>query len=389
VATALRATGLLLEQPGRKPLVLTLLRADPDASTALLNEETGDLLVFREQPREDRVALSSPWMNLVLTLPEGKKPGKISIEGGPELPVKAPTTPPGTAASGAPRGAVSFMDPDGTEVPLSPAELPLLAPTVPRAGRPEVLYKGRWLPAVTRGLKPQKMVLGARALEDERLSAGRGPGCLVHGVAPTMGGALEPVIRQAWQGWVRERCEESGKEAVIELGYSTVRLMGVAGLPCHHEVVNGGPMGEICTEPPSGVHVPINLQARVSNEAGIVRVEEAFLLDTRAGTMTRLTPLATEKMGEVVRWWATTELAVPSWFPRKSLTWPLASPPGGPAGSTLTVGPSTIDLVLPVAPFGLFLPSRHVAMGPRSLFVTAFVPGEGTRRLTAALHVAF
>jgi hypothetical protein len=378
---------MLLDQPGRKPLVLTLLRTEPDAGTALLNDETGELLVFREQPGSTPVELSSPWMNLRLTLPEGKKPGKLRIEGGPEVPLRpaeaAPTRP------SPPREAARFVAPDGSEFQPSPAESALLAPMMSRTTRPEVLYKERWLSAVSQGPAPQKMVLGPRALEGERIVAGRSSGCVVHGVAPAMSGALEAAVRQAWQGWVKERCEESGEGAVIELGYSAVRLMGVSGIPCRNEVVNGGPMGEICSEPPSGVHVPINLQARVSSAAGIVRAEEAFLLDTRAGTMTRLTSLATEKVGEVVRWWATTELSVPPWFPRKSLTWPLVSPPGGPPGATLAVGPSTINLVLPVAPFGLFLPSRHVAMGPRSLFVTAFVPGEGTRRLTAALFVVF
>ncbi|MCS6901270.1 MAG: hypothetical protein RMJ98_16965, partial [Myxococcales bacterium] len=72
------------------------------------------------------------------------------------------------------------------------------------------------------------------------------------------------------------------------------------------------------------------------------------------------------------------------WFPREVVNWPPS--PGFPT-TTLAVGPSTIDLILPTAPLGLFLSSRRLQIGPRSRFVGAFTPSEVTHRLTAAVLI--
>jgi len=88
--------------------------------------------------------------------------------------------------------------------------------------------------------------------------------------------------------------------------------------------------------------------------------------------------------------WVAGELtSAVGWVPRKAITWPPPAPLPGQPPTTLTVGPTTIDVVLPPAPLGLFLASRHLAIGPRSRFVTAFAPGPATRRLTAPLLVDY
>ena len=389
--TALYPTALQIDQPGRRPLALTLLRTEPDVGTALLNEESGDLLVFQETTEGETIRLVAPVMTATLVLPAGKRPGSLRIQGGPTIPVhgRAPEPAPGKiGAHGSPPEDEVFLTPEGEEVKVTPSERFrfLMPQKIGRSSRPEILYHGHWLSGMNRRFKPDRVALGSRILESERLAPERSLGCLVHGVVPAMSGELGPAVKQAWQGWSRERCAEGGEGAVVELSYRVVRLAGVNLPSCEPRAVNELPPAN-CAEPPSGIHLPINLQARVSTAAGIVRVEEAFLLDTKAGTVERLTPLATPPMATVLKDWASRELVAPPWFPRETLTWP-PEPPGSP-GMTLTVGPSTINVVLPVAPLGLFLPSRQVEIGPRSLFVLAFKPGAATRRLTAPVLVDY
>jgi hypothetical protein len=391
--TALHPIALQIDQPGRRPLALTLLRTEPDAGTALLNEESGDLLVFQETTEGETIQLAAPAMTATLVLPTGKSAGTLRIQGGPTIPVhpRAPEPMHGKiGAHGPPAEDEVFLTPEGEEVKVTPPERSrfLLPAKTGRSSRPEILYHGHWLSGTNRRFKPDRVALGSRILESKRLAPERSLGCLVHGVVPAMSGELEPAVKQAWQGWSRERCAEGGEGAVVELSYSAVRLAGVNLPSCEPRAVNDPPSGS-CTEPPSGIHLPINLQARVSSMAGIVRVEEAFLLDTRAGTVERLTPLATPGMASVLKDWASYGLVVPPWFPRGSLTWPPPGPPPGSPGTTLTVGPSTINVVLPVAPLGLFLPSRQVGIGPRSQFILAFKPGAATNRLTAPVLVDY
>jgi hypothetical protein len=88
---------------------------------------------------------------------------------------------------------------------------------------------------MSQGPVPQKMVLGSRAPEGERIVAGRWSGCVVYGVAPAMSGALEAAVRKAWQGWMRERCEAS-EEGVV--GYD--RAGGAAVVPAEESDVAAG-----------------------------------------------------------------------------------------------------------------------------------------------------
>lgn len=397
VPTALKTVDLQVDSPGRKPIRITLLRTEPDVGSALLNEETGELLAVQEKAEGETIQLKGPLFSATLTLPEEKKAGAIQLEKGPLIPIKRRSPEPMHAkigANGPPYQDEVFLGPDGSETKVTehdfvapPEKQPSRFLIPPNAGmryRPEFLYKDRWLPATDRRIAPNKVVLGTTIFTHERLQPGRELGCLVHGVVPTTEGALGAKMKQAWQDWARERCTKAGKDAIVELAYSTV-LMAGSNLPSCEQLAVNEPMR--CKNGASSIHMPINLRARVTSAAGSLLVEEALLLDSKAQTMDRLTPMATPKVAGVLKDWVSYGLTAPPWFPRKAIDWPLREPLVGPSQATLTVGPSTIDVVLPTAPLGLFLSSRHLAVGPRSTFVTAFTPSEATRRLTAALFV--
>jgi hypothetical protein len=374
-------------------LPLTLLRTEPDVGSALLNEETGELLAFQETQEGGSIRLRGPLLSATLVLPAEKKPGSIRLEGGPSLPLQS--RPPGPlqakiGSNGPPGEDEVFVAPEGSiKVPPEERKQHLFHPKPGRTPRPELLFQGRWLPSSGRGSAPARVVLGRQLLRPERREPERALGCLIHGVVPVMEGPLGEATREAWQSWVRDRCKEAGPDAVIELSYSTVRLAGVNLPSCEPRAVNDPPLTS-CAEPPSGVHLPVHMRARVTSNAGSFVVEEALLLDTKAGTLERLTSLASAGMTPVLKEWATHGMqAFPSWFPREALLWPPPGPLPGAPFTSLTVGPSTIDVVIPTAPLGLFLRSRHAAIGPRSTFAAAFKPSAATRRLTAAVLVDF
>ncbi|MCS6902300.1 MAG: hypothetical protein RMJ98_21900, partial [Myxococcales bacterium] len=310
VPTAIHAVRMQTDSPGRKPLPLTLLRTEPNAGSALLNEETGELLVVQEVAEGGVIRISSPVLSAALTVPEETRPGALQIQGGPRIPLRRYSPPPAKARVSPPQ-EVLFVTPDGAEIKISPAERAghLLYEKSGETKRPDLLYRGRWLSASAPRSQPTKIALGPRLLEGQPLAPDRSLGCQVHGVIPAMNGELGPVVEQAWRNWARDHCLQAGKDGVIELSYTAVKLAGVSRL-CETLAVNERP-GAVCSEPPSGIHLPINLQARVTCQAGIVLVEEALLLDTKQKTLHRLTSLATPKVAEVLRQWLPYELVAP------------------------------------------------------------------------------
>jgi hypothetical protein len=48
-----------------------------------------------------------------------------------------------------------------------------------------------------------------------------------------------------------------------------------------------------------------------------------------------------------------------------------------------------VDVVVPTSPLGIFLRSRHVALGPRSTVAPAFVRGPLTERMVAMVNVDY
>ena len=57
--------------------------------------------------------------------------------------------------------------------------------------------------------------------------------------------------------------------------------------------------------------------------------------------------------------------------------------------SALSVGVSTVDVVVDTLPYGLFLRSRRLGIGPRSVTAPAFVAGALTQRMLAMVNVDY
>ena len=402
--TTVTATRWLTGLPGGLPATLALLRTEPGGGAVLLNETTGDFLVGTARDEGEQVKVQLPGFLVTIEPPSAVKPGALRWESGPSValrrapPVVAPTTPAARQfVTG--EGAIVTVSPDerasrawyeGAPRPGDPST-PAVAPKTPRVPPPGVVlvHDGMWLPAAPGLPAPKALMFGGQTIRPARQEPGRSLGCTVHGWAPRLVGAQEAVVQEAWQSWVRERCAAAGASAVIELSYSLVALLGVnlAGAPEIDTPANPAFRGSVSGDgrtPASASVMPINLLARVTNADGSELVEEALLLDTRAGSSPRLGTLVRPGKGvAAVEQNAVTELTnMASWVPREQRAALVSL-----ASARLTVGPTSVDVVLPLRPVGIALPSRHVLIGPRSTLQGAFTSTPATERLTAALLV--
>lgn len=223
-------------------------------------------------------------------------------------------------------------------------------------------------PTFSRLVAPAAVTLGARSLVPEEVPSQRLAGCVVHGARPGASGALGEALRAGWESEASAVCAAHGDGTVLETSYSVVRFVGINRL-------------DAAREPGPTDVAALTWSVRATSPTESTVTETGSLVGLATATVTPLRSLL-----------APTGL---DWLEREART--TFSPPAGldrravvdVARATLTVGVSTVDVVVPTAPFGIFLRSRHIALGPRSTVAPAFVRGPLTQRMLAMVNVDY
>lgn len=187
-------------------------------------------------------------------------------------------------------------------------------------------------------------------------------------------GALGAALRGAQDTQITKLCSDRASATSIEATYAFVRFKGVN-------------LDEGWAPDPTDA-VGLDLLFRVTDTQGSSVVEVGYVVGLAKAEVASLVSLL-KPTGAV--------------FLQKKAMDPYASAPPqlalldktaraaafDLAHATLTVGPSTIDIVLATEPGGLFLGDHRVRLGPRSDTFPAFVSGPLTERLVAPLLVDY
>ena len=324
--------------------------------TALLIEpamgEWSSLMVIRD---EDSVTVSDVPGVLTLTYAMGKSEGSLTLGGAAAM--RVPMKPHAHETGRPPAPVVPTLTGD--------ADQPRV---LGRHGAVLVTWRNEFLPAFPSLPVPKPLHLGAAVVTPEAVTARRVEGCVVRGTRPAASGALDDALRGAFESETKSVCQAHGGRAILEASYSLVRFAGVN-------------KRETGREPGPTDVVAMTLAQRVTNDKGSVIVETGYLLGLAKPEVVALRSLLSPTGA--------------TWLSREARA--LAEVPKGldaslvvdARGGALSVGISTVDFLVDTLPYGLFLRSRRLGIGPRSVTAAAFVNGPLTQRMLAAVNVDY
>ncbi len=343
---------------------LALLLAEDGAHATIVNEKTGEWRFVRPRRDGETTVLETAGAKLSIAGPPAKRRLSLSFGEGAargfdaaivKLPSSSPTaayTVDGEALSSAALGA-------------SPRVM---------LGKTSMIWQDGFLPASPSLPPPTRLALGARAIAPAPLALRRDGRCTVVGFTPKTEGPLAEALATAQTSELAKLCGGRTEPTLIEASYGFIRFKGV-------NLEQG-------FEPDPTDVVGLDLLFRVTDSLGSTLAETGYLVGLAKGEVSSLASLL-KPTGA-------------AFLEKKALDPYYVGPPQLGALSprdrsaaldlsraTLALGPSTIDIVIPAEPHGLFLGARRVRLGPRSDLFPAFVNGPLTQRLVAAVMVDY
>jgi hypothetical protein len=333
---------------------LTLLVPQPRGPALLASPALGEWLSL-DVERADGGSISLTRAGFRMTLAPSTGAATLTLDGGPARPVKVVAK--AIESPRTPVGPIPTFDGDAPQ------------PTFPvRVGSVAIAWSDAYYPAFPSFASPAPVALGASSLVPESVTPRTIAGCVMRGTRPGAAGALGETLRTASESEASAVCAASGGRAVLEASYSVVRFAGVNRLD------------DTRAPGPTDV-VAINWLHRATTPDGSTVTETGSLVGLASATVAPLRSLLAPTGLDWLQREARTTFATPAGLDRNALI--------DVTRSSLTVGPSTVDVVVPTSPLGIFLRSRHVALGPRSTVAPAFVRGPLTERMVAMVNVDY
>ena len=217
--------------------------------------------------------------------------------------------------------------------------------------------------------RPKEGRLGTAALRPR--AAPEVPGCIVSGWVPDPEPAI-PTTAATFESALRTLCRAAEAGARLAVDYDAVVLGGTT--------VSGA--DESTTSPPSRTVLAVDLRIRTTGATSSVVSEAAFLMDFANRVVVPLASLHTDSGRASMEKRAAADGGTLALGSRQALGELIAD-------ATESIGPSTIDLVVPTLPLGLFLARRRIQLGPRSELVGSYagdaraLPAEARRSVKA------
>lgn len=347
---------------------LAIVLAGDLAHATIVNEYTGEWRLVMPRREGEDIVIETPGAVLVLTGAGAER--RLSVRFGEAAPrafetILGPQSPPLVNAAYTVSGEL-----------LSPEALgPLQKLTV---GKTTLIWRDGFLPPSPSLPPPTKLALGARAIVPSQPALRREGVCSIVGPTPTTDGPVAEVLNAALiaaqKTELDKLCRGRTEPTLIETSYAFIRFKGV-NLEQGHE------------PDPTDV-VGLDWLFRVTDARGSSLAETGYLVGMAKGEVVSLVSLlkptgaaflvnkALDPFAESRR----TLVGIPK-AERAALL--------HPATASLSLGPSTVDLVVATEPLGLLLEHHRVRLGPRSELFPAFVKGPLTQRLTAAVMVDY
>lgn len=258
----------------------------------------------------------------------------------------APASPIAVVLAGAPSEGViqlTFGDAAPVRVKATAAPTPSSVPLAPPAAAPTPRQMG------ATHVRPATAALA---------------GCAVTGTIPELSPTL-PAAAAAFTEVVRAACALAGSTGSIVVDYDT-QLLG-------RTVVVGG--GDVDVGRDSRTVFAVNQRVRVTNDDGSFVSYAAHLIDVGHATVSAVASLHSEGGRALLERRARSDgapfLAALSKDAQADAL----------ARASEQIGPSTIDLVVPPWPYGLWMSRRRVTLGPRSELTPSYTMTPATRVL--------
>ena len=195
------------------------------------------------------------------------------------------------------------------------------------------------------------------------------------GLAPAAEGPLGEALVGAQSAELTKLCRDRAEATLIEASYAFVRFKGV-------NLLDEG------WAPDPTDAVGLDFVFRVTDARGSSLIETGYLVGLAKSEVLSLVSLLKptgaaflEKKAQEPYQSAPAQFAALSKAERAAAL--------DLTRATLVIGPSTIDIVIPTEPLGLFLGPHRVRLGPRSDLFPAFVGGALTQRMVAPMLVDY
>lgn len=343
---------------------LAIVLAEDGSHATIVNEKTGEWRSLEPRREGETTVLETPLVKLAITGTAARRRLALTFGEGTARSFDA------TIVKLASHSATAAYAVDGE--PLAPVALSASSRVL--LGKTPAIWSGGFLPASPSLPPPSRLVLGARTIEPAPITLRREGPCAVVGFTPKAEGRLGEALVAAQNDELTKLCRGRAEATMVEASYGFVRFKGV-------NLERG-----VEADPTDAVGLELLFRATDATRSSLS--ETGYVVGLAKGEVASLASLLKPTGAAFLQ-----KKAADPYGIAPPLLGALSPHDRAVAldlsRATLSLGPSTVDIVIPAEPFGLFLGARRVRLGPRYDVFPAFVGGPLTQRLVAPQLVAY